>query len=64
MAAGVDVISNEFTGERDNHLLIQHARNHDNLIITPHIAGLTRDSEHKAQAAAYEALKEYLEEGI
>ena len=64
LAAGVDVISNEFTGERDNHLLIQHARNHDNLIITPHIAGLTRDSEHKAQAAAYEALKEYLEEGI
>lgn len=47
-AAGVDVISNEFVGHKNNHELIKYARDHSNLIITPHIAGLTYDSEQKA----------------
>lgn len=64
LAAGVDVISDEFTGVKDQHPLIQYARTHDNLIVTPHIAGLTYDSERKAQTAAYEAIKNYLEQRI
>ena len=59
LAAGVDVISDEFNIDKDQHPLINYARNHKNLIITPHIAGLTYDSEEKAQKAAYEAIKRY-----
>jgi D-3-phosphoglycerate dehydrogenase / 2-oxoglutarate reductase len=59
-AAGIDVISEELTGNKDEHPLIQYARNHDNLIITPHIAGLTYDSERKAQTAAFHAIKDFL----
>jgi len=56
-AAGIDVISDEFTGDKHEHKLIAYARTHENLLITPHIAGLTYDSERKAQTAAYEAIK-------
>ncbi|MFM7106688.1 MAG: hypothetical protein ACKOW8_14330, partial [Flavobacteriales bacterium] len=47
-AAGVDVISNEHLLHKWNHPLIQYARNNDNLLISPHIAGCTVDSESKA----------------
>jgi len=60
LAAGVDVISDEFTGDKNSHPLIQYSKSHDNLIITPHIAGLTYDSERKAQMAAYEEIVNYL----
>ena len=57
--AGVDVISNEFVEKTNNHPLINYAKSNENLIITPHIAGLTYDSEEKAQSAAYNAIKEF-----
>ncbi len=60
LAAGLDVISDEYLGEKDSHPLITYARENKNLIITPHIAGLTYDSERKAQTAAYEAIHHYL----
>jgi len=47
-AAGVDVISDEHILDKWNHPLIQYARNHENLLISPHIAGCTVDSESKA----------------
>ena len=56
-AAGVDVISDELTGDKNEHPLVKYAKSNDNLIITPHIAGLTFDSERKAQTAAYNAIK-------
>ena len=59
-AAGVDVISDELTGDKNEHPLVKYAKSNDNLIITPHIAGLTFDSERKAQTAAYNAIKEFL----
>lgn len=59
-AAGLDVIRDEFVGDKNVHPLIEYARCHDNLIITPHIAGLTYDSERKAQTAAYEAVLKHL----
>ena len=63
LAAGVDVISNEFTSNKKGHPLIEYAKNNDNLIITPHIAGLTYDSERKAQKAAFAAIKDYFMKG-
>jgi len=58
LAAGLDVISDEYLGDKNVHPLIAYARENQNLIITPHIAGLTYDSERKAQTAAYEAICE------
>lgn len=49
-AAGVDVITGEQTLRKWDHPLISYARNHDNLVISPHIAGLTVESECKAMA--------------
>ena len=60
--AALDVTSGEITNDKNMHPLIKYARTHDNLIITPHIGGLTFDSERKAQTAAYEAIKKYLTE--
>lgn len=59
LAAGVDVISNEFEKDKNQHPLIKYAKKNNNLIITPHIAGLTYDSEKKAQEAAYVAIKRF-----
>jgi D-3-phosphoglycerate dehydrogenase len=47
-AAAVDVISNETHLEKWNHPVIKYAREHENLIVSPHTAGLTIDSESKA----------------
>jgi phosphoglycerate dehydrogenase-like enzyme len=46
--AAVDVISNEFTSVKNEHPMIKYAKSHKNLIVTPHIAGLTFESEFKA----------------
>jgi len=61
-AAGVDVISDELTSGINEHILVKYAHKNDNLIITPHIAGLTYDSERKAQTAAYNAIKKFFNE--
>jgi phosphoglycerate dehydrogenase-like enzyme len=62
LAAGVDVISDEYLGDKDIHPLINYMKTNNNLIITPHMAGLTFDSERKAQTAAYEAIEKCLGE--
>ena len=59
-AAGLDVISGEFSADISNHPLIRYARENNNLIITPHMAGLTYESEEKAQKAAFHAIRDYL----
>ena len=60
-ACALDVISNEnnsnFLVENE---LIKYAKENDNLIITPHIAGLSSDSETKAQKAAFKLVLDYL----
>lgn len=43
--AGLDVISGERRPDIGNHPLIRYAKNHDNLLITPHIGGVTYDSQ-------------------
>lgn len=55
-AAGVDVISNEQRVNIKNNILIKYAKNNENLYITPHIAGLTYDSEKKAAIQTYNNL--------
>jgi phosphoglycerate dehydrogenase-like enzyme len=59
-AAGVDVISNEQQPELRSHPLITYAKANDNLIVTPHIAGLTVESETKTALYAFDALLETL----
>lgn len=57
-SAGLDVIRNELSNEIKNSKVIAYAKNNDNLIITPHMAGLTYDSEGKA---AHFSIKNILE---
>lgn len=51
--AALDVLDGEFEAGFENrvqgHPLVQYAREHDNLIITPHIAGSTKDAWHLTQ---------------
>ena len=61
-AAAVDVISNETQLEKWNHPLIKFARENDNLIISPHTAGLTIDSESKAAIEIFNEIKKALDE--
>lgn len=58
-AAAVDVISDELNDNHQKNILIEYAKENNNLLITPHIAGLTYDSETKAQTAAYEAVFDF-----
>ncbi len=59
-AAGLDVISDEFNRNNSDHPLIKYSQSNSNLIISPHIAGLTFESETKAQLAALNAVKKIL----
>jgi len=45
--AAVDVLTNEF--EVDRSPMVEYARTHPNLLITPHIGGCTRESMEKAE---------------
>jgi D-3-phosphoglycerate dehydrogenase / 2-oxoglutarate reductase len=47
--AALDVLRDEFAlGDRAPNPLIEYARTHDNLVITPHIGGSTQESIEKA----------------
>ena len=46
--AGLDVIDNELAGNTSDHPLVKYARSHEKLIITPHMGGVTIDSQRKA----------------
>jgi phosphoglycerate dehydrogenase-like enzyme len=47
--AGLDVIEGEWRRDLDKHPLIRFSRKHEQLVITPHIGGVT----HESQAMAY-----------
>jgi phosphoglycerate dehydrogenase-like enzyme/CMP-N-acetylneuraminic acid synthetase len=59
-AAAVDVVQGEQTACMSEHPMIRYARRHANLIVTPHVAGLTLQSEHKAAAITVDALERAL----
>ena len=58
-AAAVDVVSNEQSSDFSNHPMIKFAKSNRNLIVTPHIAGLTVDSQEKAALFAIKELENY-----
>ena len=45
----LDVLSDEYSGTMTNHPLVAYAREHDNVIITPHISGCTVESMEKTE---------------
>ena len=46
--AAIDVLKGEQSIDFENNELMKYSAKHSNLIISPHVAGLTFDSERKA----------------
>ena len=46
--AAVDVVKNEQKLDTKKNILIEYSKNNENLLVTPHMAGLTYESEKKA----------------
>jgi len=61
-AAGVDVIAGEWRDDLAEHPLIAYARTHENLVITPHVGGVTYESQAMALAFAFRRLADFLQE--
>ena len=63
--AALDVLDGEFVPGFENRVLenalVQYARNNDNLIITPHIGGSTRDAWTLTQEFTIKKIIEYFE---
>jgi D-3-phosphoglycerate dehydrogenase len=60
-AAGLDVVEGEWREDLDRHPLITYARNHGNLVITPHLGGVTYEAQELAYSAAARKLAAYLQ---
>lgn len=58
--AGLDVIEGEWREDLADHPLIQYANAHENLIISPHIGGVTYESQALALARIVEKLADFL----
>lgn len=62
--AALDVLADEYTpsfrSSLTNHALVQYARTHDNLIITPHYAGATVDAWIMTQSRTIELVLQYI----
>ncbi len=58
--AALDVLSNEAVSENPTrqNLLVEYSRNHDNLIITPHLGGGTYEAQKMTGAYLVQKLKE------
>ena len=60
-AAGLDVINGEWRNDLQNHVLIKYMRDHDNLVITPHIGGVTFESQKMAYEYILGKIIKYLD---
>lgn len=60
--AAIDVIKEARSRNIGNSPLIKYARAHDNLIITPHIAGATRESMEKTEVFIANKIARYLKD--
>lgn len=61
--AAVDVLSDESKlREKKPHPLVEYARTHANLLVTPHIGGATWESMEKTEIFVAEKLKTFLED--
>jgi D-3-phosphoglycerate dehydrogenase len=62
--AALDVITDEYRTEPSTHPLIQYAREHDRLILTPHIGGCTVESMAKTELFMAQRLVEVVTQGF
>lgn len=58
-AAAVDVVKGENTEEVYGNSLVEYARTHERLVVTPHIAGLSVDAQLEAARWGVRELKQY-----
>jgi D-3-phosphoglycerate dehydrogenase len=58
--AGLDVLQDEHRIGEGQHPLIEYARTHENLLITPHIGGATQESVEKADLFLVKKVREFL----
>lgn len=60
---GADVLSGEldFKERGNTHPLIEYAQTHNNVLITPHIGGMTSDSRETTDVFMAQKLKQYLQ---
>ena len=61
-AAGLDVIYGEWMEDLTEHPLIAYSRTHENLIITPHVGGITYEAQEVAYCAAAQKLVDHLKD--
>lgn len=61
-AAGLDVIEGEWRDDLVNHPLVRYAREHDHVVISPHVGGVTRDSQAIVMEFVADRLARALEE--
>ena len=59
IAAGLDVICGEIDGNTSNHPLVEYARSHSNVMITPHCGGMSLDGQEKAFTHAAQKLANF-----
>jgi D-3-phosphoglycerate dehydrogenase len=60
LGAGLDVIEGEWRPDLMDHPLIRHAATHQNLVISPHIGGVTYESQRMAYARTVELILDFL----
>jgi D-3-phosphoglycerate dehydrogenase len=58
--AGLDVLCGEWRGDMENHPLIAYSREHQNLVISPHMGGASVESQRYATEAIVQKLKDHL----
>jgi D-3-phosphoglycerate dehydrogenase / 2-oxoglutarate reductase len=58
--AGVDVIEGEWRSDLAEHPLVRYAREHENLVISPHVGGVTFESQSMAYRFMVEKLRQHL----
>ena len=60
--AGLDIIDGEWEGNIGGNRMVEYARQHDNVIITPHIGGATDESINGARIFMARKVADYLNE--
>jgi D-3-phosphoglycerate dehydrogenase len=60
--AGLDMIDGEWLDNKLSHPLVEYSLNNDNLVITPHIGGVTYESIYGARIFIAEKVFKYLNE--
>jgi D-3-phosphoglycerate dehydrogenase len=58
--AGLDVIEGEWNDNLIDHPLIRYSRMHENLVISPHVGGVTFESQAMVCGRTVEKLADYL----